>query len=85
MMEQHLLYILVAIMVLGSAAQWLPWRLKVPAILALLAIGLLCGPVTGVLDPDAIFGDLLFPIISLGVAVVLFEGGLTLKFSDLKS
>jgi NhaP-type Na+/H+ or K+/H+ antiporter len=84
MMEQHLLYILAAIMVLGSAAQWLSWRLKVPAILALLAIGLLCGPVTGVLDPDAIFGDLLFPIISLGVAVVLFEGGLTLKFADLR-
>lgn len=83
-MEQHLLYILAAIIVLGSAAQWLSWRLKVPAILALLAIGLFAGPMTGLLQPDAIFGDLLFPMISLGVAIVLFEGGLTLKFADLR-
>jgi NhaP-type Na+/H+ or K+/H+ antiporter len=83
-MEQHLLYILAAIIVLGSTAQWLSWRLKVPAILALLAIGLFAGPMTGLLQPDAIFGDLLFPMISLGVALVLFEGGLTLKFADLR-
>ncbi|MEH6592289.1 MAG: sodium:proton antiporter [Halioglobus sp.] len=83
-MEGNLLYILAAIVVLGSAAQWLSWRLNVPAILALLVIGITAGPVTGLLDPDAVFGDMLFPIISLGVALVLFEGGLTLKFSDLR-
>ncbi|MEH6593086.1 MAG: cation:proton antiporter, partial [Halioglobus sp.] len=83
-MEGNLLYILAAIIVLGSAAQWLSWRLNVPAILALLVIGITAGPVSGLLDPDAVFGDMLFPVISLGVALVLFEGGLTLKFSDLR-
>lgn len=83
-MEGNLLYILAAIIVLGSAAQWLSWRLNVPAILALLVIGITAGPVSGLLNPDAVFGDMLFPIISLGVALVLFEGGLTLKFSDLR-
>lgn len=83
-MDTNLLYILAAIIVLGSAAQWMSWRLNVPSILALLVIGILAGPVSGLLRPDAIFGELLFPIISLGVAVVLFEGGLTLKFSDLR-
>ncbi len=83
-MTENLLFILAGIIVLGSAAQWLSWRLNLPSILALLAIGIVVGPVTGLLQPDAVFGELLFPMISLGVAVVLFEGGLTLKFSDLR-
>lgn len=65
-------------------AQWLAWVVRVPAILFLLVTGLLLGPVFSVVDPDAIFGDLLFPIISLSVAVILFEGSLTLHFKELK-
>jgi NhaP-type Na+/H+ or K+/H+ antiporter len=83
-MENHLLYILAAVLVLGVGAQWLSWRLKQPSILALLILGIVAGPVTGVLRPDEQFGDLLFPFISLGVALVLFEGGLTLRFKDLR-
>jgi NhaP-type Na+/H+ or K+/H+ antiporter len=65
-------------------AQWLAWVARIPAILFLLVTGLLLGPVFSVVDPDAIFGDLLFPIISLSVAVILFEGSLTLHFKELK-
>ena len=65
--------------------QWLGWKLRLPAILPLLVAGLMLGPAFGVLDPDALFGDLLFPIISLGVAVILFEGSLTLNFKEIKS
>ena len=83
-MDQNLLYTVAAIMVLGVGAQWLSWRLKQPSILALLVLGIIAGPVTGLLRPDEQFGDLLFPMVSLGVALVLFEGGLTLKFRDLK-
>ncbi len=83
-MNDTLLYVIAAVMVLGIAAQWLSWRLRVPAILALLVIGIVAGPVTGLLRPDAMFGDILFPMVSLGVALVLFEGGLTLRFSDLR-
>lgn len=83
-MSESLLYVIAAVVVLGIAAQWLSWRLKLPAIFALLVIGILAGPVTGLLRPDEMFGDLLFPIVSLGVALVLFEGGLTLRFSDLR-
>jgi NhaP-type Na+/H+ or K+/H+ antiporter len=79
-----LLYVVAAVIVLGIAAQWLSWRLKLPAILALLLIGVIAGPVTGLLRPDQMFGELLFPMVSLGVALVLFEGGLTLRFSDLR-
>ncbi len=83
-MDQNLLYILAAVLVLGVGAQWLSWRLKQPSILALLVLGIIAGPVTGLLRPDEQFGDLLFPLVSLGVALVLFEGGMTLKFRDLK-
>ncbi|EED36040.1 sodium/hydrogen exchanger family protein [Luminiphilus syltensis NOR5-1B] len=83
-MENQLLYILAAVLVLGVGAQWLSWRLRTPSILALLILGIVAGPVTGLLRPDEQFGDLLFPFISLGVALVLFEGGLTLRFRDLR-
>jgi NhaP-type Na+/H+ or K+/H+ antiporter len=62
----------------GVAAQWLGWRLRLPPVVLLLVGGLVAGPVTGALDPDEVFGDLLFPGVSLAVAVVLFEGALGL-------
>lgn len=78
--------ILIAIIgLLALASQWLAWRLKAPSIVFLLACGIFVGPVFGVLDADALLGDLLFPIVSLSVAVILFEGSLTLKFSELKA
>ena len=83
-MNDSLLYVIAAVIVLGIAAQWLSWRLKLPSILALLVIGIVAGPVTDLLRPDEMFGDILFPMVSLGVALVLFEGGLTLRFSDLR-
>ncbi len=39
---------------------------------------------TGWLDPDAVFGDLLAPLVSLSVAIILFEGGLTLRVVELE-
>ena len=78
------LLVLSAILVAGVVAQWIAWRTRLPAILFLLAIGTLAGPVSGVLDPDALFGDLLFPGVSLAVAVILFEGALTLRFDEIR-
>jgi len=73
-----------AIGVLALACQWFAWWVKLPAILFLLLSGIVVGPVSGWIDPDALFGDLLFPIVSLSVAVILFEGSLTLRFSEIK-
>ncbi len=75
---------LVLIIALGIGSQWLGWRLGLPAILPLLVAGFLAGPVAGVLNPDALLGGLLFPVVSLAVALILLEGGLSLKFSELK-
>ena len=80
-----LVVLMAVIGVLGIGAQWLAWRLSMPAIVLMLAAGLLAGPATGMIDPEAAFGDLFRPMISIAVAVILFEGGLTLNFHELRS
>jgi len=74
---------LAGMLMIGFLAQWLAWRVKLPAILFLLLAGILLGPVTGLLDPDKLLGNLLFPVVSLAVALILFEGSLTLRFKEL--
>ncbi|MBK8972189.1 MAG: sodium:proton antiporter [Hahellaceae bacterium] len=64
--------------------QWLAWRTRLPAILYLLLSGLALGPGFGILHPDQLFGEVLFPLISLSVAVILFEGSLTLNFKEVR-
>ena len=83
-MESHILISLAGIGVLGIACQWLAWWARLPAILFLLLCGIIVGPVTGWLKPDNLFADLLFPIVSLSVAVILFEGSLTLKLDEIR-
>lgn len=82
-MSEHSIVLLAGIAVLGGFCQWAAWRLRLPAILFLLISGIIVGPVLGWLDPDALLGDLLFPFVSLAVSVILFEGSLTLKFSEI--
>ena len=80
-MEAHLLY-LTAVLALGIGAQWLAWRARLPAILVLLVFGFATGQFA---DPDKLIGrDLLFSVVSLSVAVILFEGGLSLRISELR-
>jgi NhaP-type Na+/H+ or K+/H+ antiporter len=73
-----------AIVALGVGAQWIATRLKIPSILLLLAAGLAAGGF-GWLEPDDLLGDLLFPVVSMGVGLLLFEGGLGLHRSELGS
>lgn len=70
--------------VLGMAAQWIAWRTGWPAIVLMLTAGFLAGPVFGLFDPRETFGDLLGPAVSIGVALILFEGGLGLNFRELR-
>jgi NhaP-type Na+/H+ or K+/H+ antiporter len=83
LLEEHALQSLVLILALGVAAQWVAWWLRLPSILFLLATGVIAGPLTGLIDPEHLFGDLLMPFVSLSVAIILFEGGLTLRLSEL--
>jgi len=75
---------LAALVVLGIASQWLAWRLRLPSILLLIIAGFFAGPeFAGLVDPDAMFGQSLFPLVSCSVAIILFEGGLTLTYREL--
>lgn len=91
---------LAGIIILGIFAQWVAWRTRVPAILPLIIIGLLVGPISTlwthdgskwiepIYQPDAALGifpgQLLFYFVSLSIGIILFEGGLTLKIKEIK-
>ena len=76
--------LLATLLVCGVGAQWIAWRIRLPSILVLLLVGFLLGPVTEILRPDELFGEMLFPFVSLSVALILYEGGLSLRFRDLR-
>ena len=90
---------LAGIIILGIIAQWVAWRLKLPAILPLILIGLLVGPIATMYTEDGakliepiwngtkgLFpGDGLYYFVSLAISIILFEGGLTLKRSEIRN
>lgn len=91
--QEHGLFLYLAgVPTLGILAQWLAWRLKFPAILLLLGFGVLLGAwvrpdelLAETVDADPGLGPrLLAPFVSLSVAVILFEGGLTLRLRELR-
>lgn len=90
---------LAGIIILGILAQWMAWKLKIPAILPLILIGLFVGPFSTLISADGnkwiepVFngefglfpGESLFNFVSLAIALILFEGGLTLKTEEIKN
>ncbi len=83
-METGVAVAVLCVPVLGVGAQWLAWRLRLPAIVLLFAAGLLVGPGFQVLHPSHDF-PLLKPLIGLAVAIIVFEGGLALDFRELRA
>ena len=84
-MTESVLIGLTSVIFFGVGAQWLGWKFRLPAILLLLLSGLLAGPVLGLVNPDELMGNMLTPFINISVAVILFEGGLSLRFNELKN
>jgi len=90
---------LASTIILGILAQWLAWKIRLPAILPLILIGLLVGPLSTLLDGretkliEPIYnedtnhglfpGESLFYFVSLAIGIILFEGGLTLKRKEI--
>lgn len=88
---------LAGIIILGILAQWFAWRFKIPAILPLILIGLLVGPIASLYTEDGskliepiwngetgLFpGESLFYFVSLAIGIILFEGGLTLRRGEI--
>jgi NhaP-type Na+/H+ or K+/H+ antiporter len=75
--------LMIATVACGIGAQVLAAYLKVPAIVFLLLFGILAGPdCLGLLHPN-LLGSGLEVMVSLSVALILFEGGLNLELRDL--
>ncbi len=81
---QEQAFVIALVGVLGIGAQWIAWRTGWPAIVLMLGAGFIAGPLLGLIDPHHAFGELLEPAISIGVALILFEGGLSLDFRELR-
>lgn len=75
--------ILALVGVLGIGSQWLAWRFNLPAIVLMSIAGIVAGPFLGLLKPEADFGEFLRPMISVAVAIILFEGGLSLNLKEI--
>ncbi|TCW26455.1 sodium/proton antiporter (CPA1 family) [Gluconobacter oxydans] len=65
-------------------AQWIAWRFRLPAIVLLFSLGLIFGPGLGILHPSETMGWMFRPLVSLLVALVVFEGGMALDFRQLR-
>ena len=68
----------------GMLAQWVAWRFRLPAIVLLFTIGLLFGPGLGIVHPSETMGWVFRPLVSLLVAIVVFEGGMALDIRQLR-
>lgn len=84
-MTQTVAIAVLCIAVGGVGAQWVAWRLRLPAIVLLFAVGLVVGPGLQILQPAVTFGPGLRPIVGLAVAIVVFEGGLALDVRELRA
>ena len=77
--------IIVLFLALGIFSQWLANRIKWPSIVVMSIVGLLVGPILGLANPEQTLGSEIFsPIVSLAVAIILFEGSSNLDFRELK-
>ncbi|MFD1036958.1 cation:proton antiporter [Virgibacillus byunsanensis] len=83
-MVPSILFEIMLIGLLGIGSQWLAWRYRMPAIVIMSITGLLVGPIFGLMNPEEDFGNLYNPIISVAVAIILFEGALNLSFKELR-
>ncbi|MET3684455.1 NhaP-type Na+/H+ or K+/H+ antiporter [Alkalibacillus flavidus] len=72
------------IILLGMGSQWISWRFQMPAIVVMSVVGLLAGPFFDLIQPEGTFGDLYKPLISIAVAIILFEGSLSLNIKEVK-
>ncbi len=82
-MTLDLAYLILMVLAVGMLCQWLSWRMRMPAIVLLIAAGFVLGPFTGLLDIK-LEQNALTHVIGLGVAIILFEGGMALNLNELK-
>lgn len=81
--DNEIIIALATIAVFGIGAQWIGRYFQFPSLLLLLPAGLLAGDALGLVEPEKLLGDTLFPLVTLMVALLLYQSGLELRFADL--
>ena len=72
------------IILLAVGSQVLASRLRIPALIVLLPAGFTAGALTGDVNPQHLLGASFQPLVSLSVAVILYDAGLGLDLRKLK-
>lgn len=72
------------ILVLAVGSQVLASRLKIPAIIILLPAGFTAGALTSDVNPQRLLGAAFQPLVSLAVAVILYDAGMSLDLRKLR-
>jgi len=72
------------ILVLAVGSQVLASRLRMPAIIVLLPAGFIAGALTTDVNPQLLLGAAFQPLVSLSVAVILYDAGLGLDLRKLR-
>ncbi|MEU5046211.1 cation:proton antiporter [Streptomyces griseorubiginosus] len=72
------------ILVLAVGSQILASRLRIPALIVLLPVGFAAGAWIDEVDPQRLLGPAFSPLVSLAVAVILYDAGLGLDLARLK-
>ncbi|RJS60785.1 sodium:proton antiporter [Bacillus sp. PK3_68] len=83
-MLDSMLFHLMMIGLLGIISQWISWRFRLPAIVIMSVAGLIAGPVLGLINPEEDFEQLFKPVVSIAVAIILYEGSLNLNLQEIK-
>jgi NhaP-type Na+/H+ or K+/H+ antiporter len=69
---------------LAVGSQILASRLRIPALIVLLPVGFAAGALTDDINPNHLLGVLFQPLVSLAVAVILFDSGVGLNLRRLQ-
>ncbi len=72
---------LIVLLAVGSPV--LASRLRIPALIVLLPVGFAAGALTSDVNPDKLLGPAFQPLVSLAVAVILYDAGLGLELRKL--
>jgi len=72
------------ILVLAVGSQVLGKQLRIPALIILLPAGFTAGALTTDVNPDRLLGAAFQPLVSLAVAVILYDSGLALQWGKVR-
>ncbi|WP_374777475.1 cation:proton antiporter [Streptomyces sp. NBC_01310] len=83
MSEDDILLGIALVVALAAACQILAGKLRIPSLILLLPAGFAAGALTDIVHPDQLIGEEFSALVSLSVAVILYDAGLGLDLRNL--